>query len=362
MAFQKAQRKKSKLRMALTGSSGSGKTYSAITLALGLVKDGERIAVIDTENGSASLYEHLGEYYTEEIAAPYTIGKYLKAIREAEQNGFSVLIIDSLTHAWAGAGGLLEKQGRIADGGGKNGYTAWREVTPEHQALIDAILSSKMHIIATMRSKTEYALVENEKGRVIPQKIGMAPVQRDGMEYEFTCCVDIDTKHNAKTSKDRTGLLDGYFEKIDRQLGVKLLDWLESGKPAPPNPIEVLEGQIKEKIEEMPEELKGVARLQLQKRKGDKDRLSELYTRICLRVDEKACQEEEEEEEDKLDPKKVSPSDMLALIATTSTEEDLENIQEAMFAMKEDGLNVDENIYKALESKKDQILGEKDRS
>ncbi|WP_392559753.1 ATP-binding protein [Orbus mooreae] len=224
--IRKAVKKKSKLRLGMAAPSGAGKTYSALLMAFGL---GEKIGIIDTEQGSADLYADLGDYDVIQIEAPYTIDKYLQAIKAFEQANYDVIIIDSLSHAWAGDGGLLDKQGKLADSGRGNGYTAWRTITPEHNALVNAMLASPAHIIATMRSKQEYILQENEKGKQTPKKVGMAPIQRDGMEYEFTVMFDIDMSHNASTTKDRTQLFDGKIFKITTEAGKELLNWLNDG-------------------------------------------------------------------------------------------------------------------------------------
>src|SRR5688572_3618252 len=203
MQIRKAERKKAKLRLGIAAPSGAGKTYSALLLAFGL---GGKVGLIDTEHGSGDLYADLGEYDIIGIEAPYTVDKYLKAIKAFEAAGYSTIIIDSLSHAWAGDGGLLDKQGKIADSGKANGFAAWRTITPEHNSLVEAMLSSPCHIIATMRSKTEYILETNERGKQVPKKVGLAPVQRDGLEYEFGVMFDIDINHIASASKDRTRL------------------------------------------------------------------------------------------------------------------------------------------------------------
>lgn len=229
MQIRKAERKKAKLRMGLVASSGAGKTYSALKIAFGL---GGKVGLIDTEHSSGDLYANMGDYDIIDIIAPYTIDKYLNAIKSFEKAGYDVIIIDSLSHAWAGDGGLLDKQGKIADSGKGNSYTAWRNITPEHNSLIEAMLSSPAHIIATMRAKTEYVMETNDKGKQMPKKVGMAPVQRDGMDYEFTVVFDIDSKHHASASKDRTGMFDGEIFKIDENTGVQLLEWLNTGVDA----------------------------------------------------------------------------------------------------------------------------------
>jgi len=226
--FHKAERKKGKLRLAIA-VRGSGKTYSALLIALGL---GGRIAMIDTERGSGELYDHLGEYDACTIHPPFEPKKYVEAIRAAEDLGYETIIIDSLSHAWVGQGGLLDVHGHIADKTG-NSWSAWRQVTPKHNELVDAMLQSKCHIIATMRSKMEYAQVE-ENGKKQVKKLGMSPIQRDGMEYEFTVFIDLDQQHTATTTKDRTTLFDGQYFIPTIETGKTLLAWLENNGQAAP--------------------------------------------------------------------------------------------------------------------------------
>ena len=227
--FHKAERKKGKLRLAIAGPAGAGKTYSALLIAFGL---GGRIAMIDTERGSGELYDHLGLYDACTIDAPFEPRKYVEAILAAEDLGYGTIIIDSLSHAWSGQGGLLDTQGRIADKTG-NSWSAWRQVTPKHNELVDTMLQSKCHVIATMRSKMEYTQVE-ENGKKQVKKLGMSPIQRDGMEYEFTVFMDLDHNHMATTTKDRTTLFDGKYFVPGIGTGKLLLDWLENnGKAAP---------------------------------------------------------------------------------------------------------------------------------
>ncbi|HPZ43594.1 MAG TPA: ATP-binding protein [Bacillota bacterium] len=222
--FHRAERKKAKLRLALAGPAGSGKTYSSLLIAFGL---GGRVALIDTERGSGELYAHLGEYDVCSIEAPFTPEKYIEAIRAAEGAGYDTIIIDSLSHAWAGPGGVLDIHGHAADKSG-NSWTAWRLVTPRHNDLVDAMLLSKCHIIATMRSKMDHVqTVEN--GKTVVKKVGMNPIQRDGMEYEFTVFMDLDQTHTATASKDRTSLFDGQVIKPTPETGQILKEWLESG-------------------------------------------------------------------------------------------------------------------------------------
>lgn len=232
MKFTKATRQKARLRLALTGPSGSGKTWGALLLAAGL---GGKIAVIDTERESASLYSHLVEFDTLNLGAPFTPERYIEAIKAAEQAGYETLIIDSITHEWSGVGGCLEMVDQIARAKFKgNSWSAWNEVTPRHRALLDAILHSSMHIIVTLRSKTETAQTE-ENGRKKVVKLGMKAEQRDGFEYEMTVVLDLIHDGNFATStKDRTGLFSNANPApITTDTGARLKAWLEAGADAP---------------------------------------------------------------------------------------------------------------------------------
>jgi hypothetical protein len=257
MQFQKAQREQARLRLSLSGVPGAGKTYSALLLAKGL---GGRVAFLDTERGSGSLYAGDPdidlEYDILQLSEPFTPKRYIEAIKAAEDAGYNVLIIDSLSHAWAGAGGVLDMQGAASQKQFTNSFTAWREVTPEHNKLVDAILGSKCHVICTMRSKSEYVMETDSRGKQVPKKIGLAPIQRDGMEYEFTLCLDLNVENNTATpSKDRTKIFKRPGELITpvvltEEHGRILREWLESG--ADPNArrredadriIQMIEGQ-----------------------------------------------------------------------------------------------------------------------
>jgi len=221
--FKKAERKQAKLRLALAGPSGSGKTYSALLLAMGL---GGRIAVIDTEHGSASLYADLVDFDAMELHAPYSPERYIEVIVAAEQAGYDTLIIDSYSHEWTGSGGCLEQNETVAHQKFRgNTWAAWNETTPRHRKLTDKILTSSMHIICTMRSKTE--TVQGEGKKIL--KLGMKSEQRDGTDYEFTVVLDLTHDgHTATASKDRTKLFD-QPELIGADTGRRLLAWLNSG-------------------------------------------------------------------------------------------------------------------------------------
>ena len=186
--YRKAERRKAKLRLAITGPAGSGKTYSALLVAFGI---GGKIALLDTENGSGDLYSSLGEYDVCSINAPFTVQKYIDAIKDAEKSGYDILILDSISAEWAGSGGLLNVHTQLTSNNRNNSFSAWGQITPKHNAFIDAIIASKLHIICTIRSKTEYAQIQNEKGKTEIKKIGLGLVQREGIDYEFTTVFDL---------------------------------------------------------------------------------------------------------------------------------------------------------------------------
>lgn len=226
--FHKATKKQAKLRLAISGPSGSGKTMGALMLAQGL---GGKIALLDTEHGSASLYSDKFNFDVLELAPPFAPERFIEAINGAAAAGYGVLVIDSITHEWDGAGGILDihdKVTRAAKSG--NSYTAWAEVTPRHNALLNAILRAPIHIVSTLRSKTEYVL-QDVGGKSVPRKLGMAPIQRAGYEYEQTVVLDLSLdNHLATATKDRTSLFDGATpEPISQATGAKLLAWLNDG-------------------------------------------------------------------------------------------------------------------------------------
>lgn len=205
MQLQKATRKKAKIKLGLSAVSGGGKTYSALLIAYGLCGDWSKIAVIDTENQSASLYSHLGDYNALPLEAPYSPERYIQAIKTCEDAGMEVIIIDSITHEWDGKGGILD----IANGMTGNSFTNWAKLTPRHQAFVDAILHSKSHILTTVRRKQDYEMTKGSDGKVKVEKAGLKEITREGFEYELTLNLELDQNHNATASKDRTGLFAG---------------------------------------------------------------------------------------------------------------------------------------------------------
>lgn len=235
--FKKAVRSASKLRLAISGASGSGKTYSALLLAKGI---GGRIAVIDTERGSASLYadmEGMPEFDVLELDAPFSPERYAEAIAAAESAGYDILIIDSMSHEWNGKGGCLEEVDNIARARYRgNTWSAWNEMTPRHRKFVDAMLTSKLHIIATMRSKTEVAQDVDANGKKVVKKLGMKVEQRDGVDYEFTIMFDlVHDGHFANASKDRTGLFSSRPDPvvITPETGAEIKRWLEGAGVTP---------------------------------------------------------------------------------------------------------------------------------
>lgn len=226
MELKKAEKKKVKLRLGLSAVSGGGKTYSALLLAHGLCGDWSKIAVIDTENDSASLYSDLGEYNTISLQAPYSPERYIEAINTCENAKMEVIIIDSITHEWDGKGGILEISNSMVG----NSFTNWAKLTPRHQSFIDCILQSKCHVITTVRRKQDYEMVKNDKGKVEPVKVGLKEVTREGFEYELTVNFELDIKHNAIVSKDRTNLFSGKPEfVITSETGQLIKQWCDSG-------------------------------------------------------------------------------------------------------------------------------------
>ena len=228
--FQPATKAQAKLRAALTGPSGSGKTMSALRMATGI---GGRIAVIDTERGSASKYADRFQFHTCQLA-DRTIDGYIAALEAAAKAGYDVLVIDSLSHGWQE---LLQEVDRLAKARfGGNTWAAWSEGTPKQRRLIDALTDWPGHVIATMRSKTEWNQQTDEKtGRLRPVRIGLAPEQGKGIEYEFDLLVELSADHVATVIKDRTGKFqDQVIEKPDEAFGRALAEWLADGAPTKP--------------------------------------------------------------------------------------------------------------------------------
>ena len=225
MQLRRATRRKAKIRLGLSAVSGGGKTYSAILVAKGLCGDLSKVAVIDTENGSADLYAHLGDYNVLPLTAPFSPERYIEAIRTCEKSGMEVIIIDSISHEWDGKGGCLEI---VESLGGK--YQDWAKVTPRHQAFLEAILHSPSHIITTVRRKQDYEMLK-DGNKIRIEKAGLKEITREGFEYELTINLELDTKHNAVASKDRTNLFMGKPAFVpSEKTGALIAEWCEQGE------------------------------------------------------------------------------------------------------------------------------------
>ena len=255
LEFKQAKREQVRIKVSIAGPAGSGKTMSSLLMAFGITKaefpnlsDAEiwsKICIIDTESGSGSLYvgkqvgpTTIGSYNTIPLPPPFSPEIFVDAIHMAENHGMNVIIIDSLSHAWAGAGGALDQQGKIAERSG-NSWTAWRTVTPQHNKLVDAMLQSKSHIIANMRAKMEYQQTVNEAGKKQIKALGMGVVMKEGIEYEFTVSFMLDYDHVANSTKDRTGMFDGKYFVIDENTGKQMYAWLSAGAAPTPKAVEI---------------------------------------------------------------------------------------------------------------------------
>ncbi|MCP9762987.1 AAA family ATPase [Lacihabitans soyangensis] len=224
MKLEIVKREQAKIKIGLQGASGSGKSYSALLLAYGMLQDWSKIAVIDTENKSASLYSHLGRFYLIDFKPPYSPERYLQAVNLCIQAGIEVVIIDNISMEWEF---ILEAHSQLSG----NSYTNWAKFTPRHQMFINAILQADIHIICTLRAKQDYVLTPNKDGKLVPEKVGMKAIQRDGVDYELTLVFELDQKHNAVATKDRTGLFEGMPDfKISQETGRTIVEWCKQGE------------------------------------------------------------------------------------------------------------------------------------
>ncbi|TBW25813.1 AAA family ATPase [Gramella sp. KN1008] len=223
MELRKSHRQKAKIKMAIQAPSGAGKTYSSLLIAKGLTdNDLSKVAIIDTENGSADLYAHFGDYNVLTLKPPYTPESYIEAIDVCLQARMEVIILDSISHCWDY---LLEYHSSLPG----NSFANWGKITPRQKKFLDKILQSDTHFIATMRVKQDY-VINNKNGKMVPEKVGLKAVQRDSVDYEFTIVFDLDIKHYAKASKDRTGLFSDKPEFIITPgVGKQIRDWCNSG-------------------------------------------------------------------------------------------------------------------------------------
>jgi hypothetical protein len=270
MAFQEAERARLYLRCALFGPSGSGKTMTALRMAKGIAdKMGCRFAVIDTEAGSASKYADRYRFVVDNLSNK-TVDGYIGSMREAYLAGYKVLVIDSLSHAWRE---LTEEVDRIASKSAThNSFQAWGRVSPKQKAFVEAILNFPGHIIATMRSKTEWRIGEGRDGRMSPEKVGLAPEQGKGIEYEFDMLVELNQRHQGIVTKDRTGKFqDAEIDKPGEDFGVALHDWLSEGTAEAPKADETAAASAKTAVKPRKQSAKTKAKTQNPDRTGEAD-------------------------------------------------------------------------------------------
>ena len=226
---RKAEKKRVKIKAGVQGPSGSGKTWGALAMAFNLWPRA-KVCVIDSENESASLYADHWDFDTIPLTPPFTSARYQQCIEMVVHLGYDVAIIDSLSHQWDGEGGILRRKEALDQRPGANSWANWAQFTPEHQAFIESIKQAPIHIIATMRAKQDYVLEQGDKGKTKPVKVGMAPIVREGTDYEFSIVFDVQMDHKAVVSKNRTGLFEGeVLDLASQSVADRLRAWLESG-------------------------------------------------------------------------------------------------------------------------------------
>jgi hypothetical protein len=253
-AFQirPAERKRLKARIGISGPSGSGKTYGGLLIQRGLCGPEGRIAVLDTEQESSSMYSGLPALVTEAqptgfdvlaLDPPYSPQRYTQAVDAIEAAGYDGLLVDQISHAWAGPGGVLEFVDKAKNfNGTKQGFNAWKDATPMQWAFVERLLRFKGHLVVTMRQKVEWVVEKDEKGKSAPKKIGLSPIQREGIEYEFQIMLDLTNEGNlASVSKDRTGQVYGTVFQPTVEVGAKIAAFLASGKLEEPKPAETVQ-------------------------------------------------------------------------------------------------------------------------
>lgn len=244
--IEKATRKKQKLRLLIEGAAGSGKTMTALKIAKGLVGEDAKIVVLDTENGSASLYSDRFDFYTTELKPPYSPQNYILKIKEIEKFKADLCIIDSMSMVWSGQGGCLDIQTGL---GGR--FQDWAKVTPQYEGFMNAILQSPMHIICTARTKTDWSMDKDDNGKTKVEKLGLKTEARDGTDYTFTTVFRLNQNHYATCSKDRTSMFDNLNEILDEKTGIKLKEWLEQSQEKEPIKEEVKKPKKQPKQEEV---------------------------------------------------------------------------------------------------------------
>lgn len=273
MQLTQAQRSRAPIKLGIAGCSGSGKTTASLNLSFGLTANWKKIAVIDTENKSSHLCAHLGPYNVLDLAPPFTPERYMEALQICIQANIEVIIIDTISFEWEH---IVDAHAQLSG----NSYTNWAKFTPRHQQFIQAILQADCHVICTFRTKQEYVLVE-KNGKQVPQKMSMKPIQRDGVDYEFTLLFELDAHHNAVATKDRTRLFDGRPEfKITAHTGEEIQLWCNdfanTTKPhsEPKKPLYDLVKLIAEcdNVEELRQLYYSVTQAEQQEYRGEFDR------------------------------------------------------------------------------------------
>jgi energy-coupling factor transporter ATP-binding protein EcfA2 len=254
IGFKKAKREQIWLKVLFAGASGSGKTYTALRVATGIAKKtGGKVAAIDTENGRIRYYANEFDFDDLQLEMPYSPEKYIEAIDMAIDGGYDVLIIDSITHEWDYC---LEQHSKMPG----NSYTNWAKITPRHDAFMEKILQSPLHILCTVRGKDEYVL-EEKNGKQVPKKVGLGYKQRDNTEYNYTVTFNIDQKtHVAEAMKDNTHIFEDRYDVLTEKDGEKLFDWANSGDAPAPKPIVKTSTVIEEDIKEVKKQVVGLAR------------------------------------------------------------------------------------------------------
>ena len=229
--FRPATKDGRKVRISIQGVSGCGKTKTGLSVAHGLA-EGERFGVIDTEHGASSLYVgENGIHFDTLCMDRYDPRDLIKALETAAKVGYPVIKVDSLSHFWKGADGTLDQVEKAASRYGGNSFAGWKDGTPLQNDMVQALLTYPGHVVATMRSQTEWVLQENARGRREPVMVGMRAEQRKGIEYEFDIAAEMDITNRLRFLKSRCPALhQQILERPDgaRDIAKPVLDWLRS--------------------------------------------------------------------------------------------------------------------------------------
>lgn len=226
--FRHATREATKLRMSIAGPSGSGKTYTALLIACAL---SDKVAAIDTEHGSVDLYADLFDVDVAPLAAPFHPDRYVELLMDAYESGYETVVVDSLSHAWNGPGGILSLvDDEVARSKSGNSFQAWGKITPLQNRLVQKLLAFPGHLIFTMRSKTEWVQEPDSRGKLVPRKIGLAPVQRDGIDYEVSIAAEMDQTHTLVVTKSRyVDLADAVVGRPGKEFAAAIREQLGKG-------------------------------------------------------------------------------------------------------------------------------------